>query len=139
LFVLGALSASGASIMWLMSIDRLGMRAIASIIVFGLIGWGTVELFRFAGHTEPIVVSPSSPSPTPQTLLSPPEKQTQANVPAVLKPTKNRTEAKSRRSGVERPTSGQVITNSPGAMQAGRDITVGQKPSPAPTKEDKKP
>jgi hypothetical protein len=33
----------------------------------------------------------------------------------------------------------QTMTNSPAGIQAGRDVNIGQRPSPPPTKEDKKP
>lgn len=52
-FVLGAISASGASIMALVSLsDNLWVRLIASFCVFGLVGAGTIEAIKFAGHTQ---------------------------------------------------------------------------------------
>ncbi len=54
-FVLGAITASGASIMSLVSLtDNLPARLIVSFCVFGLIGAGTIEAIRFAGHTQKI-------------------------------------------------------------------------------------
>ncbi|MEP7037477.1 MAG: hypothetical protein ABI891_03965 [Acidobacteriota bacterium] len=53
-FILGAVSASGVSIMSLISIsDNLVTRLIISFCVFGFIGAATVEAIRFAAHTEP--------------------------------------------------------------------------------------
>jgi|ERR1043165_4196 hypothetical protein len=144
LFLLGALSASGASIMWLVNIDNGSVRALVSILAFGLIGWGAVELFRFAGHTEPITQTnptttepqmspqalPSQPS-APQAALSP---KTEANTSVKTVKSHDTASRKSAASSIN-----QTMTNSSGGMQAGRDIIVGEKPSPAPTKKDNKP
>ncbi len=143
LLVLGAVSASGASFMWLTSAsDRLWGRALLSILVFGLIGWATVEAIRFAGHTEPLAASPaSSPLPPahPQpTLAQPPA----ANTPEVSQKQANdrpRSQLKARSKSQAAPAINQTMTNSAGAIQAGRDVTVGQKPSPTATEKDKKP
>ncbi len=52
-FVLGAITASGASIMSLVSLsDNLWVRLFVSFSIFGLIGAGTIEAIRFAGHTQ---------------------------------------------------------------------------------------
>jgi len=67
-FVLGAMFASGATIMWgFSSSDNLWVRITASFFVFGLIGVGTVEAIRFAGHTQKIETT----SATPQQLERP--------------------------------------------------------------------
>ena len=146
LFALGALSALGASIMWLGSVsEKLWVRALVSILICGLIGWATVEAFRFAGHTEPFVVPPSpSPSPSPSPLVSLPSPPVPTPEIASLVPLTKKTATESPRSQVhpkQPSTVNQTMTNSPSGIQAGGDVTIGGKPpsaTPTPNK-DRKP
>jgi multisubunit Na+/H+ antiporter MnhG subunit len=54
-FVLGAISATGATIMSGVSLsDNLWIRLTVSFFLFGLIGAGTIEAIRFAAHTQKV-------------------------------------------------------------------------------------
>jgi hypothetical protein len=60
-FVFGALWGIGVTSMWAVSTSRGWLfRLIFEFALFGLIGAGTVELFRFANYTEPIPEPPIS-------------------------------------------------------------------------------
>ncbi len=151
LFALGAIVAVGASSMWLESVsERLWVRALLSILVCGVIGWATVEVIRFAGHTEPLIVSPASSPGTSLPSHSPepaPEIEPKAAVTATpeISTTKTpKTEPRPRQlppdQNLKQPSAiNQTISNSPGAILAGRDVNVGEKPSPSATEKDRKP
>ena len=104
-FVLGAISATGASIMGLSSLsDNFWIRFIAGFFVFGLIGAGTVEAIRFAGHTEQI--APPTVVPTPTASLPPsPTPAPQAAPTSRPSPTPSRSV---RKSGKKRPTAAEL-------------------------------
>src|SRR5262245_38943326 len=74
--ILGGVSAIGASAVSLASIsDTFWPRVLASFLWCGMIVTATVELFRFASHTQPL--EPSAPSATP----APVEVQRSAETP----------------------------------------------------------
>jgi hypothetical protein len=63
-FVFGALWGIGVTSMWAISTPRnLAFRLVFEFLLIGLIGAGTIELFRFANYTEPI---PKKDSPIPE-------------------------------------------------------------------------
>lgn len=81
---------------------------------------------------NPQVVPPSS---SPNTTINPVQPEPELRQEPSQKSAKK--EAKSEHGTTNGPTEiNQTMTNSPGGIQAGRDVTIGAKPTPAPTKKD---
>ena len=86
-----------------------------------------------SANTNPIEQK-STPLPTPAMTTPPP-----SSVAPTSAKTGDTKIPKLHDRNSQQPTVNQTMTNSPSGIQAGRDVTVGQRPSPQPTKEDKKP
>src|SRR6185295_8200227 len=71
-FLFGALWGIGVTSMWAVSTPRNWLfRLVFEFAILGLIGAGTMELFRFANHTElmPAPVPASTTTPTPAEII----------------------------------------------------------------------
>ena len=119
-----------------------GFRFFASFAAFGLAGAFLVESFRLiaAKHKEqqakPTTTENSGAEKTPIS-----EPASSANVNTV-NPHPQQFPKRETRSAPRQAAPGainQTMTNSPSGIQAGRDVTIGQKPSPTATQKDKKP
>ena len=87
----------------------------------------------------PTPVESESPSQSQKETTSAEEKKT-ASAQAVPQTSAQGKRRSLRDQSVSEPsTLKQTMTNSPGGIQAGRDVTIGQKPSPTVTKKDGKP
>jgi len=124
-------------IMWgIKTSHGFGFRFVAAFAATGLAGAFVIEAWRLVSqkHNQQ---QPSTNQPQPNSsLLSP------SPSPSPVETKKGHQSEGKQSSAKQQPAEpgiNQTMTNSPGGVQAGHDITIGQKPSPAATEKDKKP
>jgi hypothetical protein len=108
--------------------------------------WFAGKIFDPQPATQSQAEEPT-PSDTPVSLATPTEQKPAALTPVASSsqlPTLKKNEETKAPKIEPRPQQppssvNQTMTNSPNGIQAGRDATIGEKPSPVPTEKDRKP
>jgi hypothetical protein len=133
-----------AAVQIILLLARRKGRMLFALVFFacGTLGMVGLALTNYVNHKRDrrnVVQAVSAPTPLPTQTPSPAVAGTSTKNEGTIAPkVEPRTQSHDR--NLKQPsTVNQTMTNSAGGIQAGRDVTIGQKPSPTATEKDRKP